>query len=95
MTNKHSMSFSDDDFGFTFADHEDITKDVVQPYANENQELTDRIQQMYNAIIPLLRNLNANPKQEFIKWPNRTAKIKQFKERLDKIGGSSIQTEEL
>jgi hypothetical protein len=76
------MTEIDDDFGFTFSDGEDhiIVKD----------ELTSQLQQLYNAIIPLLKNLKANPKQDTIVWPNRVEKIDAFKTKIDAIVGDSI-----
>lgn len=72
----------EDDFGFTFSHSEDI---VVA-----KDELTTKLQELYNAIIPLLKNLKANPKQDTIVWPNRVEKIDNFKTKIDNIVGDSI-----
>ena len=76
------MTELDDDFGFTFSNGEEhiIVKD----------ELTLQLQQLYDAIIPLLKNLKANPKQDTIVWPGRQEKIDNFKTKIDKIVGDSI-----
>lgn len=76
------MTEFDDDFGFTFSSGEEtiLAKD----------ELTSQLQQLYNAIIPLLKNLKANPTQDTIVWPNRQEKIDNFKTKIDKIVGDSI-----
>lgn len=95
MTNKHSITSFEDDFGFTFADEQEISSVTAAPLIENNEELTQRLQQMYDAIIPLLKNLNANPTQEYIKWPDRTKKIVAFKSKLDKIGGGHIKVKEL
>ena len=50
---------------------------------------------MYDAVIPLLKNLSKNPDQEIIKWPNRKDKIEEFKNKLDKIGGDRIKVKSL
>lgn len=82
------MLFSDEeDFGFSFSDELEIKKD--------NDDLAFRLQTMYDAIIPLLKNLNKNPSQEYIKWPNRVEKIAAFKEKLDDIGGDIIKVKKL
>jgi hypothetical protein len=82
------MLFSDEeDFGFSFSDELEIKKD--------NDDLAFRLQTMYDAIIPLLKNLNKNPSQEYIKWPNRVEKIAAFKEKLDEIGGDIIKVKKL
>jgi hypothetical protein len=91
MTNKPSTVSFDNDFGFSFASEEELTT----PHLESNEELTIKLQMMYDAIIPLLKNLNANPTQEYIKWPDRTKKIVAFKNKLDKIGGEHIKVKEL
>jgi hypothetical protein len=66
------------DFGFSHIDETDIP--VVKS--------TDKkLQQMYDAIMPLLKNLKANPDKDIIKWPNREAKINEFIKKLDVIMG--------
>lgn len=92
MTNKRSTAFSHDidDFGFSFVDGQDIASQAVEPYAETVGSLTERLQQMYDAIIPLLVNLKANPHQDYIKWPHRQKRIDTFKQKLDDIGGSYI-----
>jgi len=72
----------EDDFGFTFSHSNDIVL--------ANDELTTKLQELYNAIIPLLKNLKANPKQDTIVWPNRVEKIDNFKTKIDNIVGDSI-----
>lgn len=76
------MTEQDDDFGFTFSNGEDTIL--------ANDELTSQLQQLYNAIIPLLKNLKANPTQDTIVWPNRQEKIDNFKTKIDKIVGDTI-----
>lgn len=83
---------SDDffDFGFTAVDEtelqavQDAQKTVgdVEVKANTTQEKLDRL---YNAIVPLLNNLKKNPEKEYILWPNRIDKVEQFEEHLLKI----------
>lgn len=81
------MTEPEDDFGFTFSNGEEhiIVKD----------ELTSQLQQLYDAIIPLLKNLKANPKQDTIVWPNRVEKIDNFKIKIDKIVGDSISRKKI
>jgi hypothetical protein len=66
------------DFGFSHVDETDIPNVKIEK---------DRAEQMYNAIMPLLNNLKANPQKDIIKWPNREAKINEFIDRLDYIMG--------
>jgi len=77
----------DFDFGFTTVSEEVITKG--------QQELNTQLQQLYNAIIPLLKNLQANPDKEYILWPNRVEKVKEFKSKIDSIVGDSVTKKKL
>lgn len=72
----------DEDFGFTIVSETELTADQKQ--------LNSQLQQLYNAIIPLLKNLQANPEKEYILWPDRATKIKQFKKKIDDIVGDSV-----
>ena len=95
MTNKLSIaSFDDDDFGFTIIDEKELTsiaEEEKETHQTEIEMLTTKLQQMYDAVLPLLKNLNANPDMDIIKWPNRSQKISQFKTKLDNIGGNHIK----
>lgn len=85
------------DFGFTAVDEEEL--DAVQKQqqktaeigaaveaaalaANNNQE---RLNKLFNAIVPLLNNLKKNPEKDYILWPNRLAKVEEFEDLLQKI----------
>lgn len=76
------MQEIDDDFGFTIVDQTELT--------SGQDALTLQLQQLYNAIIPLLKNLKANPDKDTIVWPNRAVKIDEFKTKIDKIVGDTI-----
>lgn len=81
------MNDTEHDFGFTAVSEEELT--------GPNQELNTQLQSLYNAIIPLLKNLMANPEKEYILWPNRTDKIKEFKAKIDTIVGDSVTKKKL
>ena len=85
------------DFGFTAVDEDEL--DAVQKQqqktaeigaaveaaalaANDNQE---RLNNLFNAIVPLLNNLKKNPEKDYILWPNRLAKVEEFEDLLQKI----------
>ena len=80
----------DDDFGFTTVDIGDVQVyndqqgqiDALQSTLAKTQE---RLVNMRSAIEALLKNLEKNPSQEIIKWPNRLQKIKEFRTKLDRI----------
>lgn len=71
-----NIDFDDDfDFGFTTASEEEI-----------KQEGNDKAKAMYDAIMPLLMNLQKDAdKNPIINWPNRAKKIDQFITKLNKI----------
>jgi len=83
---------SDDffDFGFTAVDEtelqavQDAQKAVgdVEVTATVTQEKLDKL---YNAIVPLLNNLKKNPEKEYILWPNRIEKVELFETHLYNI----------
>jgi len=79
------MTSDDFDFGFTAVDENEL--DVVHKAAETASILTaeplqDKIDKLYNAIIPLLNNLKKNPEKEYIFWPNRIDKVEQFETHL-------------
>ena len=78
------------DFGFTAVDESelDAVKEVQTSTSTlnaENKELQDKVNNLYNAILPLLTNLKKNPEKEYILWPNRTEKIDAFEDHIRKI----------
>jgi hypothetical protein len=84
------------DFGFSFADDEEAkaveaiqlavaSTDEVERLTKINKDLDRRVQKLYNAILPFLDNLCANPQQPNIRWPNRVEKIQEFKAKLAAI----------
>jgi len=78
------------DFGFTLVDEDEL--DAVQTAvatatsaSSSVEETQDKLDKLFNAIQPLLTNLKANPEKEYIKWPNRMAKIEQFEDHIQAI----------
>tara|TARA_Y100000289_G_scaffold51985_1_gene53304 strand:- start:787 stop:1050 length:264 start_codon:yes stop_codon:yes gene_type:complete len=83
---------SDDifDFGFTAVDETEL--EAVQKATTQVEEVSstatttqDKLDKLYNAIIPLLNNLKKNPEKEYILWPDRLAKVEAFETHLQKI----------
>ena len=71
------------DFGFTAVDEEELESyKQVSSVASSTQ---DKVDKLYNAIVPLLNNLKANPEKDYILWPDRLKKVEQFEEYLTKI----------
>jgi len=71
------------DFGFTAVDEHEL--EAVQKTADKANNTEDKLNKLYNSILPLLSNLKANPEKDYIYWPNRTAKVEEFEDRLRKI----------
>ena len=76
---------SDDifDFGFTAVDEDELEiAQEAEQLAETSQTTQETLDKLYNAIIPLLNNLKLNPEKEYIKWPNRQAKVEAFEKKL-------------
>jgi len=77
MSNK-----TEDDFGFISMTETAAfkVKDAKESIAKE------KMLEIYNMIMPLLMNLKKDAeKNEYIYWPNRSAKIDEFINKLEKI----------
>lgn len=81
------------DFGFTAVDESELeavqalgaTAKEVESKATTTQ---DKLDKLYNAIVPLLNNLKKNPEKEYILWPNRLEKVEEFETHLQNIYSS-------
>ena len=78
------------DFGFTVVNEDELevaqkaTKTATAATATA-KSIDDKLNKLYNAMIPLLTNLKANPEKDYILWPNRLAKVEAFEDHLQKI----------
>lgn len=84
------MSDFDFDFGFTAVDEtelEAVQQATTQATQVEQtaEQLQTRLDNLYNAIVPLLNNLKKNPEKEYILWPNRLAKVEEFETKLQQM----------
>ena len=75
------------DSGFTAVDENEL--EAVQKLSNEAstvaasaEENEEKLNKLYNAILPLLSNLKANPEKDYIYWPNRTEKVEAFEDHI-------------
>ena len=78
------------DFGFTAVDEDELSAvQQTTALANDAEQLAtttqERLDNLYNAIVPLLNNLKKNPEKEYILWPNRLAKVDAFETHLQTI----------
>ena len=78
------------DFGFTAVDEEElhtvqVATTAAEAIKEEYESAQDRLDKLYNAVIPLLTNLKMNPEKEYILWPDRLKKVEQFEDYIQKI----------
>lgn len=78
------------DFGFTAVTEDELTAvrqnaELAQVATAAAQDATKKAETMYKMIVPLLDNLAKDPQKDYIYWPNRQDKIKQFKAQLLKV----------
>ena len=78
------------DFGFTAVDEEELqavqdAQKAAGDVAVEAKSTQDKIDALYNAIVPLLNNLKKNPEKDYILWPNRLEKVEAFEDHLQRI----------
>lgn len=78
------------DFGFTAVDESELeavkqAKDTAQKMAVGVDATQDKIDKLYNAIVPLLNNLKLNPEKDYILWPDRLKKVEEFEDYLQGI----------
>lgn len=78
------------DFGFTAVDESELeavkqAKDTAEKMAVGVDATQDKIDKLYNAIVPLLNNLKLNPEKDYILWPDRLKKVEEFEDYLQGI----------
>ena len=78
------------DFGFTAVDESELeavqkTTTKLQTTSSKAEDLEEKLNKLYNAILPLLSNLKMNPEKEYILWPNRVEKVEEFEELISDI----------
>ena len=85
-----SLDLDKFDFGFTAVDEDEL--EVVQKQSQKlestsgkAEELEDKLNKLYNSILPLLSNLKANPEKDYIYWPKRTEKVEAFEDLISEI----------
>jgi len=85
-----SIDIDQFDFGFTAVDENELEAvqklsteaSTVAASAEQNEE---KLNKLYNSILPLLSNLKANPENYYIYWPNRTEKVEAFEDLISGI----------
>ena len=78
------------DFGFTAVDESELesvqkAQAEVSTTSADAQHAEDKLNKLYNAILPLLTNLKKNPEKDYIYWPNRVGKVDEFEDMITKL----------
>jgi hypothetical protein len=74
------------DFGFTAVNEDELdVAQEVKSVTDTAEQLQKKLDDLYNAVQPLLSNLKNNPEKEYIKWPNRLEKVEKFEDLLQEI----------
>jgi hypothetical protein len=74
------------DFGFTAVDETELEAfQQLESVVSEADDVQTRLDNLYNAVQPLLTNLKKNPEKEYILWPNRLDKIEEFESYIQNI----------
>tara|TARA_R100001377_G_scaffold58032_1_gene34764 strand:- start:1791 stop:2063 length:273 start_codon:yes stop_codon:yes gene_type:complete len=82
-----TTDLGDFDFGFTAVDEDELeavsTASAEVAASTEGAKASQKkLDSMYNAVIPLLNNLQKNPEKEYIFWPDRHGKVEAFRDKL-------------
>ena len=90
MSTKQTIDMTNFDFGFTAMTEDELSvvqesKAQVEASSATAESASAKAQIMYEAVIPLLNNLKANPEKDYIYWPNRYDKLDAFADQLHQI----------
>lgn len=78
------------DFGFTAVDEDELqavqqAETIVQEATLNASSAQERLNQLYNAIMPLVKNLKMKPEKPYLYWPDRVERVEQFEDYIHKI----------
>jgi hypothetical protein len=87
MSIEKETTILDFDFGFTAVDADELevvreAKQVAETTSATAESNAAKAQLIYDAVVPLLNNLKANPEKDYIYWPNRYDKLDAFADKL-------------
>ena len=78
------------DFGFSAVDESEL--ESFQKATAEAEEASatastyeEKLNSLYNAIVPLLTNLKKNPEKDYIYWTNRLERVEKFEDHISSI----------
>lgn len=89
---KDMLDLEDFDFGFAIVDEQELDtyKAVTEEKdraASNAEEWRRKAHAIRDAVEPLLQNFCRDSEKEYIWWPNRVEKIKEFRRKLDSLLG--------
>lgn len=90
MSIEKETTILDFDFGFTAVDADELevvreAREVAETTSATAESNAAKAQLIYDAVVPLLNNLKANPEKDYIYWPNRYEKLDAFADKLYNI----------
>lgn len=86
VKNEYLELEDDDDFGFSFANEEEIVESHgYSSLQEEVEDLKKRLEAVNKIFRPLLLNLAKDPDKPMIKWPNRKEIIDKQIKKLDSL----------
>ena len=90
MSIEKETTILDFDFGFTAVDADELevvreAREQVETTSASAESNAAKAQLIYDAVVPLLNNLKANPEKDYIYWPNRYEKLDAFADKLHAI----------
>jgi len=84
-----------DDFGFSAVSEDELKsleKQLQQEVTKKEKALVEvektyqgKLEQLYKAVMPLLKNLAKDSDKEYIFWPNRADKMQEFIKKVERI----------
>jgi hypothetical protein len=88
MRAKGKATMADDDFGFSAVNAEDVVAVIEANPKNVKMSMI----KIFDKINPLLKKLEDNPDKDYIHWPNRQERIRQFREDLQTLIKEEAET---
>lgn len=86
-TSKEPVKLGDNDWGFSFLDESELSavKEMERLVKEVEEESQEKLNRLYNMIMPLLRNLSKNPEKQYIYFPDRGTKVQKFIDDIEKL----------
>ena len=85
----------DDDFGFSAVSEDELKsleRKLQQEVTEKSKELVaveesykGKLEQLYKAVMPLLKNLAKDSDKEYMYWPDRQKKMNEFIKKVEAI----------